>query len=382
MIVGGAQENTLFNITDHVAKGHDVTLVTGPSPGREGELLRHSDAGNFRIVVMPELVRELNPVKDIAAYCKLKKFFKQEKFDVVHTHSSKAGIIGRAAAWSAGVPAAVHTVHGQAFNRYEKKWRNGVYILAERFAAARCHRIFAVAQAMIDQCVEARIAPAEKYKVIYSGMDIDRFLQAEPEEALRRELGIPAGVPVVATLARLFPKKGYEYVIPAAVKVAAANRDVHFLIIGDGPMYHTLHADLERLGLPERFHFAGLMAPDQVCRYLALCNILWHLSLREGLPRSVVQALACGKPAIGFRLDGTPEVIFSGETGYCVEAEDVDAVIRHTLELLDNLAEAVRMGANGKALVAERFDHHRMSDILEKEYLRLLNHQTPEKTQK
>lgn len=371
MIVGGAQENTLFTVMDHLARGHEVVLVTGPSPGREGELLDFAGQ-KAEVVVMPELVRELDPVNDFKALGRLREFFRERGFDVVHTHSSKAGVLGRAAAWAERVPVVVHTVHGQAFHPYEKPWKNAIYKRAERYAAARCHRIFAVAQAMIDQCVEAGIAPREKYQVVYSGMEIDKFLNSQPEAALRQELGIPEGVPVVATLARLFPLKGYEFVVPAALEVAKTNAEVHFLLIGDGPMHDELAAQIAAAGLSSRFHFAGLVAPDQVYRYLALSTLLWHLSLREGLPRSVVQSLASGKPAIGFRLDGTPEVVFDGETGYCVEPGDVAAVVRHTLALLDDPELATRMGENGRKLVAERFDHHYMSDVLEKEYLRLL----------
>ena len=116
---------------------------------------------------MPELVRELNPLKDYQAVRKLKHLFRERKFDVVHTHSSKAGVVGRIAAWQAKVPVVVHTVHGQAFHRYEKPWKNAIYILSEKYAAARCHRIYAVAQAMIDQCVEAGVAPRDKYQVVY-----------------------------------------------------------------------------------------------------------------------------------------------------------------------------------------------------------------------
>ncbi|MFA7231156.1 MAG: glycosyltransferase, partial [Victivallaceae bacterium] len=193
MIVGGAQENTLFTIIGHIQKGHEVVLVTGPSPGPEGKLLQNADFPKFEIVEMPSLTREMHPVKDIKAYFEMKKFFKERKFDVVHTHSSKAGISGRAAAWAAKVPVVVHTVHGQAFHRYEKPWKNFLYISFERWAAKRCHRIYAVAQAMIDQCVTAKVAPREKYQVVYSGMEIDKFLNSKPEPELRDKLGIPAG---------------------------------------------------------------------------------------------------------------------------------------------------------------------------------------------
>lgn len=372
MIVGGAQENTLFTIIDHVRAGHEVVLVTGPSPGREGELLNYAGGGDFELVVMPELVRAVDPVRDLRAYRKLRRFFEERRFDVVHTHSSKAGIVGRAAAWSAHVPAVVHTVHGQAFHRYEKPWKNFLYRNLERFAAKRCHRIFSVAQAMIEQCVEAGVAPRDKYEVVYSGMDISKFIAAVPEPALREELGIPAGAPVIATLARLFPLKGYEFVLPAAIEVAKRHPAVHFLIIGDGPMYDDLAKQIGAAGLTAHFHFAGLVAPDQVCRYLALADLLWHLSLREGLPRSAVQALASARPVIGFRLDGTPEVVIDGQTGYCVEPESVGEVVARTLELLEAPERAAAMGANGRRLVAERFDHQYMSDHLERAYRKLL----------
>ena len=163
MIVGGAQENTLFTIVGHIQKGHEVVLITGPSPGPEGELLKNSDFPEFEIIEVPDLVREMNVKKDYSAYNELKRIFTERKFDVVHTHSSKAGILGRAAAWKVNVPFVTHTVHGQAFHPYEKPWKNFFYISAERWAAKRCHKIYAVAQAMIDglaRTVGAEAAPS------------------------------------------------------------------------------------------------------------------------------------------------------------------------------------------------------------------------------
>jgi len=369
MIVGGAQENTLLTIIGHVQKGHEVVLITGPSPGPEGELLKNSDFPEFEILEVPELVRDLNPLKDCIAYRKLKNIFKERQFDVVHTHSSKAGIIGRAAAWKAKIPFVTHTVHGQAFHRYEKPWKNFMYICVERWAARRCHKIYAVAQAMIDQCVEAKIAPREKYKVVYSGMDIAKFLNAAPEVELREKLGIPSHAKVIGTVARLFPLKGYEYFLPFAHSVANVCPEVHFLIVGDGPMRENMDKRIARTGLEDHFHFAGLVPPDEVYRYIALMDMLVHLSLREGLPRCVVQALASGKPALGFQLDGTPEVIIDGETGYCAQAKDTKTVIASAVHILSNPDLAERMGVNGRKLVAEKFDWHKMADILEKEYL-------------
>ena len=372
MIVGGAQENTLFTIIGHIQKGHEVVLITGPSPGPEGELLKNSDFPEFEIVEVPELVREMNARKDYAAYKELKRIFTERKFDVVHTHSSKAGILGRAAAWKVNVPFVTHTVHGQAFHAYEKPWKNFFYINAERWAAKRCHKIYAVAQAMIDQCVEAKVAPREKYKVVYSGMEIGDFLNSKPEPELRKKLGIPENARVIGTVSRLFPLKGYEYFLPLAHAVHSVCPDVHFLIVGDGTLREWMDEQIAEAGLTDYFHFAGLVPPDEVYRYIALMDILAHLSLREGLPRCIVQALASGKPALGFRLDGTPEVVIDGETGYCAKAKDVKTVTASAIHILSNPDLAKQMGENGKKMVAEKFNWHKMADILEEEYLKHL----------
>ena len=372
MIVGGAQENTLLTIKGHLEKGHEVTLATGFSPGREGKLLENGEYGSFPVVEFPDLVREISPWHDLKAYFALKNYFKKHKFDVVHTHSSKAGIIGRLAARAAGVPVVVHTVHGQAFHPYQSCLKNRLYIFLERFAAGYCDKIYAVAQAMIDQCTAAKVAPPEKYMVVYSGMDTAAFDRAERNAGLRAKLGIPADAYTVVTVARLFAQKGYEYVIPAAEKVLAGHPDTHFLFVGDGPMYDELTAGLRAKNIAGNFHFAGLVPPAEVASYIAQADTLWHLSLHEGLPRAVVQALAVGIPAVGFALDGTPEVIIDGETGFLTAAEDVDAVAAATEKLLADPQLRADLGSAGKRRVLAQFDWRKMSDILEAEYAALL----------
>jgi glycosyltransferase involved in cell wall biosynthesis len=372
MIVGGAQENTLLSCRGLLEKGHEVTLITGPSEGPEGELLQRSKIPNLQLVEIPSLCRELRPLTDLKAYFTLKRYFKRRKFDVVHTHSSKAGILGRLAARHAGVPLVVHTVHGQAFHPYEKAWRNRLFIAAERLAAKACDHIFSVAQAMIDQCVAAGVAPASRYSVVYSGMDMNAFLNAKADPELRAKLGIPEHAPVIGKIARLFELKGHEYVIQAAPEIVKEFPNVRFLFVGNGNLREELEAEIARRGLQQNFVFTGLVSPDEVPRYTALMDILVHLSLREGLPRTVVQALAAGVPAIGFALDGTPEVIKTGETGILCQAENIEEVKQAILKLLRNPQQAREMGQNGRRFVQERFDWPRMAGILEREYRRLL----------
>ncbi len=373
MIVGGAQENTLLTIRGHREAGQECELITGPSPGREGELLKLSAAAGLKVSIFPELVRELSPWNDLQAFLRLRRYFAEQRFDVVHTHSSKAGIIGRLAARAAHVPVVVHTVHGQPFHANEKWYRNRLYVLLERIAARCSDEIFAVARAMISQCVAMHIAPYERYKLVYSGMETARFAAAQRDPGLRKRLGLPEDARTIVTVARLFPLKGYEFVLPGAERIAKKYPDVHFLVVGDGPLRDSMTAEIERRGLAGRFHFAGLVPPDEVGDYIVQGELLWHLSLREGLPRAVVQALACRVPVVAFALDGTPEVVVNDVTGFAVVPENLDEVVAATEVLLDSPADRERMGDAGQRLVLRRFDWRVMADTLLREYRRLFD---------
>ena len=368
MIVGGAQENTLLSARGAVDAGHDVTLVTGPSPGPEGELLKKVTCPGLKIVECPYLVREISPGKDLKAYLFLKNLFRSEKFDVVHTHSSKAGIVGRFAGRAAKIPLVAHTIHGLAFHRYEKAWKNFIYIMSER-AASRCgKRIYAVAQAMIDQSLAAGIGKPEMYKVVYSGMELEPFLTSRAEPELRKRLGIPENAFVFAALARLFPLKGYEDFIPLAMELAKELPNVHCLIIGNGIMTDDIKALIAKENLTDRFSFAGLVPPGEVCRYLALADVLVHFSLREGLPRAAVQSLASGKPVIAYALDGTPEVVIPGKTGWLLSPSNLTDAKAAMREAVNDPSKTEALGKAGRELVSSRFGWKTMSDTLLEDY--------------
>lgn len=368
LIVGGAQENTFLSARGLVEAGHECVLLTGPSEGREGQLLDKMKNPGIEIVESPLFVREISPLTDLRALFYLRDFLRERKFDVIHTHSSKAGILGRIAGRMAGVPMVVHTIHGLAFGPYESRLKNLIYINAERYAATKCDRIYAVAQAMIDQCLAEKIGRPEQYKVVYSGMELDRFLEAEKDDSLRRSLGIPENRKVVGAIARLFPRKGYEDFFPIAAKIVRELPDTHFLILGDGPKRYEYEAWAESLGIHGHVTFAGLVPPDEVARYIALMDVAAHFSLKEGLPRVAVQALAEGKPVVAYHLDGTPEVVISGKTGFTVEPQNIQEATDALLHLLKNPSEAAEMGARGRELVREKFPWQTMSDILIREY--------------
>ena len=364
MIIGGAQENTLLSIKGALEEGHDVTLITGPTDGPEGKLLRDQPLPGLKVIECPWLVREISPLNELKAYFFLKKICRQEKYDVVHTHTSKAGIIGRIAGRHAGVPLVVHTIHGLAFHPYQSKWKNRLYIALEKLAAKYCDEIYCVAQAMIDQSLAVGIGKKNMFKVVYSGMDIETFLNAKPDPELKKSLGIPENAVVFATVARLFPEKGYEDFIPVAIRVAKKFPQACFLLIGNGILMDPIRSDVEKAGVSDRFFFPGLVSPGDVHKYLALSDALVHLSLHEGLPRAAVQSLGCGHPVIGYNLDGTPEVVKNGETGWLIEPRELDSVEKAMSEVIENPDVAKQYGQNGKSLVGSLFGWRRMSDIL------------------
>ncbi|MBO5760186.1 MAG: glycosyltransferase family 4 protein [Lentisphaeria bacterium] len=372
MIVGGAQENTFLSARGAVEDGHECVLLTGPTTGREGKLLSRVHNPGVKVVETPYLVREISPLTDLKAVFALKKFFEENQFDVVHTHTSKAGIIGRIAGKLAKVPVVTHTIHGLAFGPYEGFLKNLIYVTSEKISAYCCDRTYAVAQAMIDQCLERGIGRKDLYKVVYSGMELDKFLNARPEEELRRSLNIPPGRKVIGAIARLFPRKGYEELIPAFGKVVEKYPDTHLLIVGDGPARSTYEKMLAEMEISDHVSFAGLVSPDEVCRYVALMDVACHLSLKEGLPRVAVQALAEGKAVVAYDLDGTPEVVRTGETGVLIRPLDWQGAADALCRLLENPTELERMGQNGRQLVRDLFPWKRMSDILLEDYALLL----------
>ena len=222
LIIGGAQENTLLTVEGlHHHYHDDVTLITGPAEGPEGDLFDRATQLGLKVEVFPELVRPIRPIVDLKAYRRLRAAFRRLEPEVVHTHSSKAGILGRAAAWHEKVPAVVHTIHGMPFGEFETPLKNRLYITLERWAARRCHAIVSVCDAMTEQALAAGVGRPEQFLTVYSGMDADAFLDPpRPRQDVRRELGLADDEVAFATVARLFELKGHDDIVAVAAERA------------------------------------------------------------------------------------------------------------------------------------------------------------------
>jgi len=373
LIVGGAQENTILTCRGLHERGRRVTLITGPEAGPEGQLLDEARATGYDVIVLPSLRRAVNPLADRQAYTDLVEILRQIRPDIVHTHSSKAGIIGRFAARAARVPIVVHTIHGMSFNRTQSWMEQSLYRFLEQRAARITDCLVTVADAMIDQATEAGIAPREKFRTVYSGMEVDWFSPDRYDRAaIRASWGFSDEHVVVGAIARLFRNKGYEKLIPAMADAARRNPALRFVWVGDGAQRTEYEEELEYRGLRDRTHLTGLVPPNEVARMAAGMDILVHASQWEGLPRAAVQALLMEVPVISFDIDGAPEVVIPGQTGMLVPLNDVDALADAMVELAADPQRRRRFGQAGRQTCLQHFDWRYMVDQLDRIYGNLL----------
>ena len=373
MIVGGAQENTLFNCLDLVRDfGDEVKLITGPSEGAEGKLLAQTDTQGLLIDLNPLLIRSISPLHDYRALQALKAAIRDWRPDVVHTHSAKAGLLGRAAAWSCRVPFVVHTVHGAPFHPFQRRASRWFFILCERWAAKRCHHMISVADAMTDLMVKAKVAKQEKFTTIYSGMDVEPFLRsADNRESVRKQLGFLPSDVVFGKIARLFHLKGHQYIIEAAEQVCRNQPNAKFLFVGDGILREQFTAEIAKRGMQNRFVFTGLVPPAQVPDLIGAMDVLVHTSFREGLARALPQALISGKPVISYDIDGAREVVLNGTTGFLIPPKEIDSLANAMNTLANSAQMRNELGQKGRELFTEQFRHENMTQKIRKLYLRV-----------
>lgn len=375
LIVGGAQENTLLSVEglDRLPE-FEVTLATGLDDGPEGSLLDRARR-TTRLVVIPELGRSINPWADIVAFFKLYRLIRRGRYQIVHTHSSKAGVLARLAARLAGTPIVVHTLHSLVFHDYQPWIVNRLWWAVKKLCAPITDHYISVSRRIADRAIAEGIAPADKFTTIYSGMELEWFLDARVDAAaVRRELGIPPGAPVVGKIARLFPLKGHDQLLDAAPAIVERCPGVRFLLVGDGVLYDHLRERARRAGIPDHFVFAGLVPRERIPEMIAAMDVVVHTSLREGLARVLPQALAMGKPCVSFDLDGAPEVVIPGETGFLVRPGDAAGLADAVARLLADGELCRRMGEGGRRRVDPAFRADTMVGRIAEVYAGLIRH--------
>lgn len=361
MILGGAQENTLLTLQGLKRDtSWEVHLAYGPEIGSEGSLVEACRDLGVVLYPLKYLRRNLHPWYDCFAYQELLKYFATEKFDLVHTHSSKAGVLGRMAARKARVPHIVHTIHGLAFDEFQPFWKNWLYVNAERIAAKHRDVTIAVCQTMADRAVKDGIKSKLPIRTIYSGFPLNDFLEVKP--------CLPKQRFVIGMIARMFELKGHEDLMKLAPTLMREWDDIDFLIVGDGP----LRRDWERwLSVnsewKNRFEFVGRIQPQQIPSQIERMDMLLHLSWREGLARTIPQALAAGRPVCVYDVGGASEIVKDGKTGWIVPVGNLGKVMEATRIIKTNQDLARKTAKRGREYVRQLFAIERM----QQEILRL-----------
>jgi len=327
--LGGAQRVVLHTVSNLDREVFEAGLAWGPGDVLDSEARALDDVEKFEI---SDLVRPVAPLKDLRALASLRQAIRRFHPQVVHTHSSKAGVLGRLAARLEHVPVVIHTVHGFGFTPLQSPVKRAAFFRAEKTAARWTDHFVAVSGVNRDRGIELGLWKPGQVSVIRAGVDLDRFRAPNDGRETRRRLGVPDGVPLVTQIGNFKPQKAPLDFIEAAARIAQMNPDVCFVMVGDGPLRGEAEARAAELGLADRVIFCGWW--DDVPGLLAATTVSVLSSHHEGLPCSVVESLASGVPVVATAVDGTPEVIRPGVNGELVAPGDPAGLAAAVLAIL------------------------------------------------
>ncbi|MEM8781210.1 MAG: glycosyltransferase family 4 protein [Planctomycetota bacterium] len=413
LILGGAQQNTVMSCAAQVSAGHDVHLAYGPIHGPEGSLLDEAKASGTTLHEIPTLVREIAPLTDWRCYRELQKLVRELRPDVVHTHSSKAGILGRAAAWSqrrtpprdpaaseglleavesgnlsdelsermgreflrrsVGTrPKVVHTVHGLPFHTRQNPLVRRFYVALERHAAKRCDQLVAITPAMLREFVKAGITHHGKFKIIPSGVDLDRFATDLPRGEAKRRFDLNPAYPTIGLVARLDPLKGHSDLIDALPAIVEAVPDTRVVFVGDGFDHASVLDKIEASPVRQRVRMLDLVPFARMPEMYRALDVCVLPSYQEGQSRVLVEALAAGCGIVGYDVGGIPAVCVHERTGLLVPVGDTDRLADAVVRMLTDEALRKRTVEAGQTHVREHFGAEKMNRELLALYERLL----------
>jgi len=329
--LGGAQRNTLYTCATLDRARFEVALASADS----GELLDEARAlDDVTLFTLPHLRREVRPGADWLALRELRRAIRSFRPDIVHTHSSKAGVLGRIAARQEHVPIIVHSIHGWGFGRHQSSVARTAFLAAERLVAPCTTHFIAVARENLEEGIALHLFDRSRVSVIRSGIDLRAFRAGTDGGEFRRSLGIPDGVPIVLQISCFKAQKAPERFVAMAASLARRFPDAHFVLVGDGDLRGRLEQARAAAGLDGRLHLPGWRR--DVAAALAAATVVTLTSRFEGLPRAVVEALAAGRAVVAMAVNGVVEVIEDGDNGFLVPEGDVAALAERVGRILDD----------------------------------------------
>ena len=371
--IGGSGGNTLVSATGMSPDRYETWVASMPG----GPLWDQAEAAGVRTVRLRHMRERISPWQDLLAVVELVRLIRRERFTIVHTHCSKAGLLARVAASLAGTPVVVHTFHIFAAHQGLSRSRRLVYLLLDRAVRPLADRYVAVSPRVAQEAVEQRLAPPGGIVVAPSAIELDD-VPTRADTSVREELGIPPNAPLVGTVGRIVAQKRPLDFVRMCALVQAVRPETRFVMVGDATLESAgleeeTHAEAERLGVPVVFTGFRPDAP----RVAAAFDVYVVPSLYEGLGRAVTEAMASGRPVVATAVNGVPDLVAPGATGLLAEPADPESLARAVLWLLDHPDEAAEMGACGRERVLTHFAPSVMCQVLDATYGELLG-QPPE----
>ena len=364
--IGGAQDNTLYTVELLNKDKYDISL----SCNLNGELVsRAKKVKHLKLYDVPNLRREVSIINDIRAFLYLYKLIKKENFTIIHTHSSKAGFLGRIAAMLNKTPIVIHTIHGFAFHDYMNSFKKNIFIYLEKLSAKWTHGLVTVSNLNKKKVVDLGIAPIEKLKNIYSGIDLTLFIN-EKNDQFRKELNLDSNHLLLGSVGRLSNQKDPITMIEAFYIVIKRFPNAHLTLVGDGELRDEILIKIDQLQLNGRVHLTG-NKNDPWKIYHSL-DLFIMSSIYEGLGRSITEALSCGVPVVCTSVEGVPEIVRDNETGILVPPKDPSALATGIIKSLNDMDNARKMAEEGRKFVNENFDVKKMVDDIDTLYDTLL----------
>lgn len=369
--IGGPAIHTTLLTSGLDPDRYETVFVAGLPEKDEGDMHEFARERNALPIFIPELSRSLNPFRDLAAFWKILRIIRRERPLIVHTHTAKAGALGRIAAWLCRTPVIVHTFHGHVLTGYFGPVRNFLFRATEQLLGRMSTRIIMVSETGRRDLVAMGIVPEEKAVCVPLGLELEKFARCERHAGrLRAEFGIPAGTRILSIVARLVPIKRHEDFLAAAKLIVERGHKVKFFVAGDGSERARLESLAAELGLGEHVIFAGFRADLDVI--YPDSDIVALTSLNEGLPVAVIESLAAARPVVATAVGGVGELVIDGETGLLVPAQDPEAFADACCRLLDDPALARRLGERGREHSLSHFSSERLIRDIDNLYTELL----------
>jgi glycosyltransferase involved in cell wall biosynthesis len=365
--VGGPALHAVLLTQRLPAERYACRLAAGAPSAAEGDYLSLRGIALDELVPIPTMGRELSAGRDLRTLAHLVRVIRDHRPHVVHTHTAKAGTLGRLAAILSGVPIRVHTFHGHVFEGYFSPARTRTFLAIERALARRTDQILAVSESVRRELLALGIGRPEQVSVVPLGLELERFARApEHRGELRRELGVEADTPLIGIVARLVPIKAHEVFLAAAVRIAERVPRCRFVVVGDGERRRELVDLARRSGLGERIHFLGWRADLE--RIHADLDVAVISSRNEGSPVALIEAMASGLPVVATAVGGVPDLVVDGENGRLVAVDDAAALAAAAVALLAEPERRRALGAAGRARVLSRHGAERLVADIDRLY--------------